>query len=158
METYRTELERIASETERLAGQAGGTNASTIRSLTAAMKSMIDNKYMAHQYKSLYYTNYTSVSALVYSMMEMALNLDYIAIAAPDYAFENPAAGWFTKQAYSFKRVLASFSADYNNISGDVETEESITIWANWGRDQIRVLNNLIQSSFTPQTLSLIHI
>lgn len=152
LEAYRTELERIASETERLAGQAGGTNASTIRSLTAAMKSMIDNKYMAHQYKSLYYTNYTSVSALVYSMMEMALNLDYIAIAAPDYAFENPAAGWFTKTAYSFQRFLSSFSADYNNISGDVETEQSITIWANWGRDQIRVLNNLIQSSFTPQT------
>lgn len=152
LEAYSAELNRIAAETERLAGKTGGTNATTIRALAEVMDNMVKHKFTAHQYKSLYYTNYTSVSALVYSMMEMGLNLDYITIAAPEAELTDPTASWWEKTSYSFQRFLSSFSADYNNISGDLETEESITIWANWGRDQIRVLNNLIQSSFTKET------
>lgn len=152
LERYIKELNRIASETERLAGQAGGTNATTIRSLTAAMQNMVDYKFVAHQYKSLYYSNYTSVSALVYSMMEMGLNLDYIQLAAADVTLEDPACSWWESTVYGFERFLSSFSADYNNISGDLQYKDTITIWANWGRDQIRVLNNLIQSDFTKKT------
>ena len=146
------ELYRIAAKTEELAGQTGGTNATTIRGLCEVLDKMVEHQFEAHQYKTLFYNNYTSVSALVYTMMEMGLNLDYIEIGAPDAEFVNPAAGWWEKTGYSIQRFFSSFSADYNNISGDLKTEETITIWANWGRDQIRVLNNLIQSTFTPQT------
>ena len=149
---YSKELYRIAAKTEELAGQTGGTNATTIRSLCEVLDNMVEHKFKAHQYISLFYNNYTSVSALVYSMMEMGLNLDYIEIGAPDAQFVDPTASWWEKTSYSTHRFFSSFSADYNNISGDLETEKSITIWANWGRDQIRVLNNLIQSSFTPKT------
>ncbi len=152
LEEYRLELERIAAETERLAGKTGGTNATSIRALAEVMENMIDHKFTAHQYKSRYYSNYTSVSALVYSMMEMGLDIDYIEVAAPDAELVDPAANWFEKLSYSTQRFISSFSADYNNVSGDIQTEESITIWANWGRDQVRVLNNLIQSSFTKET------
>lgn len=152
LEAYRAELERVAAETERLAGKTGGTNATSIRALAEVLENMIDHKFTAHQYKGRYYSNYTSVSALVYSMMEMGLDIDYIEVAAPDAALVDPAANWFEKFAYSTQRFISSFSADYNNVSGDIETEESITIWANWGRDRVRVLNNLIQSSFTKET------
>lgn len=149
---YRDRLNKIAAQTEELAGQTGGTNATTIRSLSEVLDNMYNNKFTAHQYKGTFYSNYTSVSALVYSMMEMGLNLDYIEIAAPETELKDPAAGGWESFMYSVDRFLASFSADYNNVSGDLETEETITIWANWGRDQIRVLNNLIQSKFTPET------
>ncbi len=149
---FRDRLNKIAAQTEELAGQTGGTNATTIRSLSEVLDNMYNNKYTAHQYKGTFYSNYTSVSALVYSMMEMGLNLDYIEVAAPEAELEDPAAGGWESFMYSVDRFLASFSADYNNVSGDLETEETITIWANWGRDQIRVLNNLIQSKFTPET------
>ncbi len=149
---YSQELYRIAAKTEELAGQAGGTNATTIRGLCEVLDDMVEHKWTAHQYKTLFYNNYTSVSALVYSMMEMGLNIDYIEIGDPDANFVDPTASWWAKTSYSTQRFFSSFSADYNNISGDLETEKNITIWANWGRDQIRVLNNLIQSSFTPET------
>ena len=149
---YSKELYRIAAKTEELAGKAGGTNATTIRGLCEVLDDMVEHKWTAHQYKSLFYSNYTSVSALVYSMMEMGLNIDYLELGAPEDTFEVPDASWFAKTGYSIQRFFSSFSADYNNISGDLETDKSITIWANWGRDQIRVLNNLIQSSFTPET------
>lgn len=152
LEEYSSELNRLAGDIEKLAGQTGGTNATTIRTLSEVMDNMIKHKFTAHQYLSMYYTNYTSVSALVYSMMEMGVNLDYIEIAAPEYNFVNPEASWWEKTSFGIERFFASFSANYNNISSNVETEESITIWANWGRDQIRVLNNLLESSFTKET------
>lgn len=149
---YRDELNRIADEIETIAGKGGSSNAATIRTMSNSLNNMIEFKYYAHQYKSDYYTNYTSVSALVYSMMDMGLSLDYITVAAPDYEYEDVSAGFFESLSFGFQRFLASFSADYNNISGDVEAEEEISIWVNWGRDQIRVLNNLIESSFTEET------
>lgn len=152
LEAYSKELKRIAAELETIAGKAGNSNSTSIRAMAEVLDNMVENKFTAHQYKSSYYSNYTSVSSLVYTMMEMGLNLDYIQITPKDQTVEDPAASWLEKFSYSFSRFLSSFSGDYDNISGDVEAEESITIWANWGRDQIRVLNNLIQSSFTPKT------
>ena len=146
------ELEAIAAETERLAGQAGGSNASSIRSLSNALDKMLEFPLSAHTYKSLYYTNYTSVSALVYEMMKMALAIDYIELAPESYEFDENKAGFFEGMVFTFQRFLSSFSANYNNISGETDAEETIDIWVNWGRDQVRVLNDLIQSSFTPKT------
>ena len=77
-------------------------------------------------------------------------NPGFIISTLPKNAAATPSS--CTKFGFSFNRFLSSFSGDYDNISGDVQTEKTITIWANWGRDQIRVLNNLIQSSFTPKT------
>ena len=146
------ELEAIAAETETLAGKSGGTNATSIRSLSNALDKMLEFPLAAHTYKSLYYTNYTSVSALVYEMMKMALSIDYIEIAPESYEFDENKADFFESSWYTFERFLSSFSANYNNISGETDAEETIDIWVNWGRDQVRVLNDLIQSSFTPQT------
>lgn len=146
------ELEAIAAETERLAGKTGGSNASSIRSLSNALGKMLEFPLSAHTYKSLYYTNYTSVSALVYEMMKMALAIDYIELAPASYEFDENKAGFFESSAFTFERFLSSFSANYNNISGETEAEETIDIWVNWGRDQVRVLNDLIQSSFTKET------
>ncbi len=152
LQEYSDELERIAVETEKLAGKTGGTNAASLRAFKVIIDEMINHKHSAHQYMSSYFSNYTSVSALAYSMMEMAVNIDYFEIAAPDYKFTNPSVSGWKKAIFGIERFLASFSANYNKVSGSAETKDTVTIWANWGRDQIRVLNNLIESSFTPST------
>ncbi len=146
------ELESIASGIEELAGANGGSYASSIRSMSNVLEKMLDFRLAAHTYKSLYYTNYTSVAALVYDMMKMALSIDYIELAPTEAEFDHNRAGFFEKTWFSMQRFLGSFSANYNNISGDSDADETITIWINWGRDQVRVLNDLIQSSFTPKT------
>lgn len=150
--SYYNDLEGIADEIERLAGQSGSSNASSIRALSTVLDKMLQFKFLAHTYKSLYYTQYTSVSALVYEMMKMALAIDYIELAPEDTVFDENKAGIFEGAVFTMERFFNSFSANYNNISGTTDAEETIDIWVNWGRDQVRVLNDLIQSSFTPQT------
>lgn len=146
------ELYRISYALEDLYGKTGGTNATTIRSLAQVMKSMLKFPYTAHQYKSQYYTNYCSVSSLVYEMMSLPLDLDYMVFAAADKEVEGVKAPFTERVSFSLKRFFSSFSSTYNSISGNIDSDEQITIWVNWGRDQVRVLNDLIQSSFTPQT------
>lgn len=146
------ELYRISYALEDLYGKTGGTNATTIRSFAQVMKNMLKFPYTSHQYKSQYYTNYCSVNSLMYEMMSLPLDIDYMVFAAPDSEVEGTDATFWEDTTFSFKRLLSSFSSTYNSVSGDLDTEEQITIWVNWGRDQVRVLNDLIQSSFTPKT------
>ncbi len=146
------ELYRISYALEDLYGKKGGTNATTIRSFAQVMKSMLKNRFTSHQYKSQYYTNYCSVNALMYEMMSLPLDIDYMIIAAADTKVPKTDASFWQDIKFSFQRLLSSFSGSYNSVSGDVESDEQISIWVNWGRDQVRVLNDLIQSSFTPNT------
>ena len=152
LQTYSDELYRIAEQTEKLAGKTGGTNATSIRAFAVIIDEMIAHKHTAHQYMNSYFSNYTSVSALAYSMMEQSVSIDYFEVAAPDTELVNPTASWWKRTSFSLQRFLASFNSNYNSVSGKAETDEIVTIWANWGRDQIRVLNNLLESSFTPST------
>ena len=48
-------------------------------------------------------------------------------------------------------RFFSTFAADYDNIS-DSASENGLTIWVNWGRDQAKTLKYLIQSDFTVKT------
>ena len=146
------ELYRISYALEDLYGNTGGTNATTIRSFAQVMKNMLKFPFESHRYVSLYYTNYTSVSALMYEMMSLPLDLDYVVFSAVDKEVPGTKATGGEKFAYSFNRFLSSFSSTYNSVSGSVNTDKKITLWVNWGRDQVRVLNDLIQSSFTPKT------
>ncbi len=149
----RTELEDIAKQVETISGKQGSSNAATIRTLTAVLKNMVENQYIAHQYKKLFYDTYCSVSALVYEMSKMPLDLDYMALADPDTEVSGTTASFFAKIPFSFQRFLSSFITDYNsNSSTEGAEKDPITIWVNWGRDQARVLSDLVQSEFTPET------
>ena len=148
----RDELKDIANEIEKISGTTGNSNSSTIRALTMVMDKMLEFPYSAHTYKSLYYTNYTSCASLVYEMMKMAISLDYFEFVPVSNEYDHNQAGFFEGLWFGTRRFISSFSEDYDNISGDIDTKDSILIWVNWGRDQVRVLNDLIQSSFTPQT------
>lgn len=149
---YSQELETIASDIEALAGLDGGSNASSIRGLSNAINKMLEFPLAAHTYVSLYHTNYSSVSALVFEMMKMPLALDFFTLVPQNTEFTFKEAGFFEGMSFTLNRFFSSFSANYNNISGDTGAKETIDVWVNWGRDQVRILNDLIQSSFTPQT------
>lgn len=151
LEAYRSELVDIAHSIDLNSGRKGGTNTASIRSMAQVLGLMLDNRYSAHTYVLSYYRNYSTVSALVYDLTSMPLRLDRMVLTGTDSEFNSIKTGFFSRIRFSVKKFLASFFRDYNNASATGE-KEAVTIWINWGRDQVRVLNSLIQSSFTPQT------
>ena len=143
------ELSRIAGRIEEIQGKRGGSGVSTINSAVLILSQMLENYYTAHNYKGQFYTQYCALSSYITELCELPLDIDYFTLSSEDYDISASRSGFFENIVYGVKRFLYSFADDYN--TGTV-SENSITIWVNWGRDQTKILNNLINSSFTPET------
>ena len=144
------ELNRISGRIESIQGKRGGSGVSTINSAVLIISQMLENYYTAHQYKGQFYTQYCALSSYITELCELPLDIDYFALSSKDYDITSGKSGFFDNLLYGVKRFFCSFSDDYKNNASS--SEKSITIWVNWGRDQTKILNNLISSSFTPET------
>jgi len=136
-----------------------GTNLKVNGELKGALKNMAriinemtDNLYDAHLQVSSFYSAQQTLSAWLYDIKNMALSVDQIILAAPDKEFDTPKANLIEKLKFFLLRYAESYVNNSSSLSSsDDKSLPSIKIWVNWGRDQVKVLNSLIQDSFTPQ-------
>ena len=142
-------LEQMALLSEQVSGAQGGTNAATLRKAKVIIDQMLSKKYEAHTKLKSFYDNYSSLSSWLYEMQNMALDIDSIFLMQPETGFSDVKISFWEKLVFMFQRLWASFFTDE---SMEVEDENTIVIWSNWGRDQLTVLENLIANDFTPRT------
>lgn len=139
-----------------VSGTRGGSYDSVLRNMMRVVKEMLENKYSASKYKSTYYSNYSSLSECVNEMQTSPLDIDRVIVSAAgdteSFEYEGGLVGFWKQTVFTISQFIASFTSDYNNISGVQETEDSITLWVGWGQDQARVLNSMIQTDFTPKS------
>lgn len=154
-----TRLEGILEELKlsdkilkEITGEDSGSNSSVIKSMMRVIQQMIKNRYTAHRYKSEYYNKYTALAAVLYEMQNMPLDIDKLVLTAPEQDKVYEKAGVFKQLFFSVQKFIYSFVNDYNDIQDDKGDSKALTVWVNWGRDQVQVLNSLIQTSYTPQT------
>jgi len=150
-----TELEALEKEIDAISGGESSSYALVLRNMVRVINQMLENQYTATRYKSDFYTNYSSLSVCFSDMQSMPLDIDQVILASPkdEKAFQSKM-GFLAalKQfGFSIKRFVGSFSRDYNSVSGDMQANEKLTLWVNWGQDQARVLNSLIQTEFATQ-------
>lgn len=147
------EMKSLEKEIDAVSDGESSSYSLVLRNMVRVIEQMLDNKYSAARYKNDFYTNYTSLSVCFSDMQEMPLDIDQLIVSAPNdndvFAEENWFSGFFKKMNFSVRRFVSSFTNDYNNISGDLESDESLTLWVNWGQDQARVLNAMIQTDFS---------
>ena len=134
-------LNTLIEQADSLSEKGSSGNTTTLKNMSAVIKRMLD-------YKSSFYDNYSSISAWLYEIISMPLDIDAMYIHAPEKSADHLGADFWERLTFGIKRFLLSWSSDYNSISGDVG-EKSISLWVNWGRDQVQVLNYLAQSDFT---------
>lgn len=142
----------LSDEMKGMSATSSTQYVSTINAMKRVLNQMTERKFLAHTYKSDYYSQYCSLSALLYEMKEMPLSIDEIRFTSPEgsEAVIKKASFWESVK-YAFLSFVSSFKTDYNNVSGE-NGEAELKLWVNWGRDQTQVLNSLIQESFTAQT------
>ena len=132
--------------------QTNGELSGAVRNMSRILGNMLSSLYNAHLYVSTYYSAHQTLSAWLYDIKKMSLSLDQIILAAPDAAFETPQVGGGENFLFGLRRFFHSFTRTSIAVtSGDAKTMPTIKIWVNWGRDQVKVLNTLIQDSFTPE-------
>ena len=118
-----------------------------IDNMKRVLNNMIRSPFIAQQYVSDYYTNYTSVSSWLYDMIEMPLAIDQIQIVPAGKDYVNNDANFFKQLAYDTVRLVASFTSDYSlTKSGLADDENTIRLWVNWGQDQAAALNSLYKT------------
>ncbi|MBR3909511.1 MAG: extracellular solute-binding protein [Clostridia bacterium] len=144
-------LSDLIVEADSLSEKGSSGSTSTLKNMVAVIERMLEYKYQAQTYKSSFFDNYSSLSAWLYEIISMPLDLDAIYVTAPTKEVEHLGGSFWEKLLFGFKRFFFSMTSDYNSISGDVD-KEGITLWVNWGRDQVQVLNYLAQSDFTAKT------
>lgn len=143
------DLEAAAAQLEALQEQTSGTIVSNLRNAVRVVHLMRNNPYTAHRYKNDYYDAYTTLSALLGDMTDMPLSIDRIILTGAGEQQPTWKPSWWQRTLFSLRRFIAAFSDDYaTNDTAGVEGAE-LELWVNWGRDQARVLNNLIRDSFT---------
>ena len=129
---------------------------STVNNMRAVIDDMLSNRFDAHRYKSNFYNCYSSLSATLNDIQNMPLDIDQIILtsAKVNTIKDKGEKNFFVRLGegivFGVQRFIASFTQDYNNISGTVsEDNKTVTVWVNWGRDQAQVLNRLVQESFS---------
>ena len=121
-----------------------------VKNMARISKQMHDNRYESHLYLDTYYSYYQTLSSWLYDIKNMALSLDKIILSAPEEAVETKA-GFFERLWFGIQRFILSFAGDYSTESITDKDAKTIKLWVNWGRDQVKVLNTLIQESFSTQ-------
>lgn len=142
-------LEELAVYSEKLSGSKGGSNAQIMRKAAITINQMLETKYEAHTKLSAFYDNYSSLCSWAYEMQNMALDIDTVLLTAPEKDFESGKTTFLQNLGFSFNRLLATYINDYEKQQ---KNEKALTLWLNWGRDQITLLENLIANDFTPKT------
>ena len=145
-------MAEISAEMKTMSANSSTQYVSTIKAMTRVLNQMMERKFLAHTYKSDYYSQYCSLSALLYEMKNMPLSIDEIRFTTPEGSevVKKNGSLWESIK-YLVLSFFSSFTTDYNNVSSEGEKAE-LKLWVNWGRDQTQVLNSLIQESFTAET------
>lgn len=121
-----------------------------VKNMARVAKTMHDSRYESHLHLDTYYSYYQTLSSWLFEMKNMSLSLDKIIVSAPDAKVESGKANIFERLRFSIVRFLLSFVGDYSTESLKDPNAPTIKIWVNWGRDQVKVLNTLIQEDFSP--------
>ncbi|MBE6780657.1 MAG: extracellular solute-binding protein [Ruminococcaceae bacterium] len=121
-----------------------------VKNMARVAKTMHDSRYESHLHLDTYYSYYQTLSSWLFEMKNMSLSIDKIIVSAPDAKVDSGKANIFERLRFSIVRFLLSFVGDYSTESLNDPDAPTIKIWVNWGRDQVKVLNTLIQEDFSP--------
>ena len=144
-------LDKLSDDMKKQSGKRSNSVIAAIGNMSRVLKSMYDNPYTSHKYKSDYYTNYTSLSSWLYEMKSMPLSIDQILLTAPDYNTKSEKVNIFKSFIFGILRYLYSYALDYADISV-ASDDNTIKVWVNTGRDQAQIMQMLIRDDFTPKT------
>ena len=132
--------------------KANGELSGALKNMSRILGEMSANLYEAHLQIPSYYSAQQTLSSWLYDIKNMSLSIDQIVLAAPEKRMDTPQADFLQKIKVGLMRYASSYTKNAVSVKSSEDDElPSIKIWVNWGRDQVKILNTLIQDSFTPE-------
>lgn len=135
---------------ERLEGlNSDGTESGSLSRLAIQLERFYNDPDKITVQLSQFQSNISAMGVWINDRYNQPLALDELALCGSKAASPFSFAGFFKGIAYGFRQFIYSFAEDY---SGAEEKENSITVWAPTGRDQMQILKDLTNQRFTAQT------
>ena len=142
-------LEKISADIKKIIGKSG-SQASTIDRTVKIFKEIGNDIRTLTERFSSFKDNIESLGSLILTLQKQPLELDYILLSSKTSQTPDANATFFENTAFQFKKFLASFIYSYN--SDDKGAEKVLKVWVSTGRDQMQILNNMINDSFTAES------
>ena len=145
-------LELLAKDMKTYTDGGSTQSIAAVENMKRVIDNMLRGPYIAQQYLSDYYSNYTSLCSWLGDMTSMPLALDTISFIPSDEKAALYEAGFFEKFAFGVKKLAVSFMQDYTLNGGKKTDGKSVKLWVSWGQEQAAALSNIISDSFTSST------
>ena len=97
--------------------------------------------------------NISAMSTWILQASEQPLEIDYFILSSPKSTLPEVRPGFLERLYFSALRFVSTFFVDYDAFeAGPADSPETIEVWIQSGRDQVQILRNLIDNTFTPAT------
>lgn len=147
----RNELAEIKESIIAVTGTSSSKTA-TLESFMDQLDILIDDTDEFSKRLETFKNNITSLSQWIVDNKKQPVKLDYIVFGPEDMELDKAEAGFFKGIWEGTKTFLASFVEDYDVIGSVTGEGRKVKVWVNTGRDQINIINNMVNDEFTPET------
>lgn len=153
------ELEQLAEigkdmeeSVEYINEQAGtsGSYVSIIEKLIFQIEEMTDNPRDIPKHFKKFKSNLGSLGEWLLTAAEQPLEIDRIYIIPQGGETPKAEAGFFTNLMFNIRSFLASYVTDYDSVGGG-ESENTLKVWIQTGRDQGEIMRELINRDFAKE-------
>ncbi len=130
----------------------GSSHTSTLETFIMQLEDLIDVPDEFSKELNTFKDNISSLSQWIIDNKKQPITIDYFVLGGDNMKLDSAEAGFFKSLWAGTKTFLSSFVEDYD-IIGSVQAEgRKVKVWINTGRDQINIINSMIQDEFTPDT------
>ncbi len=144
------ELQEVRDHFAEICGTTG-SHLSTLDTIIRLLSEMGTNEDEIAGNLSNLKSNLGTLGTWISNSKVSTLVVDYITIQAPDAELGKAKAGFFATLWFEIRAFFASFFTDYEKMGvtdAEAVSEDALEVWLALGRDQSKVVRNMIDSDF----------
>lgn len=146
------ELENIRDQMIRLSGEKG-SEVSVFDKLIVQLESFVEEPDNIAYEINEFNNNIGSLASWMSQLKEQPLEIDYFYIKSEDSKLPEANGNFLRNLWFNMQSIWASFTEDYSSSTSNVkQSEDVLEVWIGVGRDQLNIVQELVDEYFTPQT------
>ena len=147
----REELYDIKEEILAVTG-TGSSQTATLETFVLQLDVLIEDPDEFNKLLESFKNNIASISQWIIDNKKQPIKIDYFVLGGAELELDRASAGFFKGFWAGTKSFFASFFEDYDIIGAVSGEGRKVKVWVNTGRDQINIINNMVNDEFTPKT------
>lgn len=150
MEEQSQKLSEIVEEIVLITGEKGENTTLLEKMATQAKRLAEDPEGVTEELNQLK-SNVSALGTWLVNVADMPLEVDYLALSAPEQELPSATDGFFAGLWNGTVRFFATFVVKNSQISEETGGAESIKVWlASYGKEQAQIIQNMIDEDFAP--------